>query len=428
MSSTSVQSHRPLVLSPGLHDPNDPNPASNSEDKKRGGFTDDAYIAEYVTEEYTTTAKDINKLKGVEQTLAAKYGLNTDPIDTVEVRDEAKVKAEDGSRESMTNFAQLHELYHLRMKYLKIKPPDPKLAPPPPIPSHCIDASKFWAVVIGIDGYPERLHGCVSDAAKMATFLRDGLRVPQNRIQYLVDSPQNHRSSGVNTYPSRANIMATLYGLIDNPDVHKDENLIIYFAGHGSFYSSEGGDIEVIEALCPIDRGSRDARGAPIQDICDREINTILSQISRTKGHKITVILDCCHAGGATRDASGGTPRIVTGIESTSLEEVLRIADEGLEARRFPGYKSIQSKEWIPDMGSHVVVAACGAFQTAMEVQGETEDATNGFFTMHLLAALRSGSVTDQTTYRTLLNQIPVSDTQTPVVAGRNVHSRLWYQ
>ncbi len=56
-----------------------------------------------------------------------------------------------------------------------------------------------------------------------------------------------------------------------------------------------------IETLCPIDRDTLDANGVLIPDISDRELNTLLTQISREKGHRITVILDCCHSGGVSR-------------------------------------------------------------------------------------------------------------------------------
>ncbi len=56
-----------------------------------------------------------------------------------------------------------------------------------------------------------------------------------------------------------------------------------------------------IEAMCPMDRGALDENCVPIPDIRDGEFNSILTQISRSKGHQITVILDCCHAGSITR-------------------------------------------------------------------------------------------------------------------------------
>ncbi|PBK65121.1 hypothetical protein ARMSODRAFT_978536 [Armillaria solidipes] len=44
-----------------------------------------------------------------------------------------------------------------------------------------VDSSRFWAVLIGINGYPYYpLHGCVSDAKSMEKYLIEDLGVPKN--------------------------------------------------------------------------------------------------------------------------------------------------------------------------------------------------------------------------------------------------------
>ncbi|SJL04774.1 uncharacterized protein ARMOST_08144 [Armillaria ostoyae] len=48
-------------------------------------------------------------------------------------------------------------------------------------------SSRFWAILICIDGYPYYpLHGCVSDARLMEKYLVENLGVPKNRIQLLL--------------------------------------------------------------------------------------------------------------------------------------------------------------------------------------------------------------------------------------------------
>ncbi|KAK0444585.1 caspase domain-containing protein [Desarmillaria tabescens] len=359
--------------------------------------------------------------------------MSSDPIDPVEVRERAREKAKGGDTNSCSDFDALHNLYHSRKEYAERMPRPPKLhAPLLPIQSLHVDASRFWAVIIGIDGYPShnKLLGCVSDAIKMGTFLYEDLGVPKDRIECLIDGTHTLEFCSKTYHPSRANILMTLFGLIDNPEIQKDENIIIYFAGHGAAYRAEGIDgVEAIEALCPIDRGSRDADGMLIADISDRQINTILTQISRAKGRRITLILDCCHAGSITRAPPGGRVRASRPLQDSdvSLQDMLVAADAELMSKHFPGYRSILSKEWFPDMDSHVALAACEAFQIAIEVKGQGKE-TGGYFTTHLLAALRSGCLTRETTYRGLLEFIPVSDRQTPVVAGTQMDALLWFQ
>ncbi|KAK0451917.1 hypothetical protein EV421DRAFT_1683741, partial [Armillaria borealis] len=178
----------------------------------------------------------------------------------------------------------------------------------------------IWAVLVGIDGYSTYpLRGCVGDALAVKQYLEEDLLVPKERIQSLLGRKTSHNTSftDVSSIPSRANILSLLLSLITNPNIEHGDPIIIFFAGHGSRYASsdrdddnvldfdeeleDGHPHKFIEAFCPIDRDTIDSSGIPIPDISDRELNTILSQISRTKGHRITVILDCCHAGGMTR-------------------------------------------------------------------------------------------------------------------------------
>ncbi|PBK63120.1 hypothetical protein ARMSODRAFT_846101, partial [Armillaria solidipes] len=178
----------------------------------------------------------------------------------------------------------------------------------------------IWAVLVGIDGYSSYpLRGCVADALAMKQYLVEDLLVPEDRVQSLLGS-MNHRDTSqtdVSSIPSRENILSVLLSLITNPDIERGDPIIIFFAGHGSRYAlsdydddedsdfdeelEDGRSHKFVEAVCPIDRNTLDSRGALIPDISDRELNIILSQISRTKGHRITFILDCCHAGGVTR-------------------------------------------------------------------------------------------------------------------------------
>ncbi|KAK0227333.1 caspase domain-containing protein, partial [Armillaria nabsnona] len=161
--------------------------------------------------------------------------------------------------------------------------------------AHRVDASRVWAVLIGINAYPSSsncslLHGCVNDVEKMEEFLTKDLGVPEGHIQCLLTV----------TTPTRKNIIDTLLGLSTNLQIRQGDNIIIYFAGHGSSYDLSGfykaDDISAvgsIEALCPVDRRTASATDLCIPDISDRELNIILAEISREKGNHITLILDC---------------------------------------------------------------------------------------------------------------------------------------
>ncbi|KAK0457620.1 peptidase C14, caspase domain-containing protein, partial [Armillaria novae-zelandiae] len=158
-----------------------------------------------------------------------------------------------------------------------------------------------WAVLIGIDGYPNPLRGCVADALVIEKYLTDVLHVPKDRIQYLLGKQLDDSSTLIphnNVPPTRANIVDTLLGLSKNTKINNGDSIIIFFSGHGSSYYY----LCPIEALCPIDRrGTPDGQDACVPDISDREINNILAYIYHRKDARITLVLDCCHAGGATK-------------------------------------------------------------------------------------------------------------------------------
>ncbi len=265
----------------------------------------------------------------------------------------------------------------------------------------------------------------------MKNFLTERLEVPEYRIQCLLGSQS---PSGDSLTPSRANIINVLYSLINNIEIAQGDNIIIYYAGHGSSYQCSTHSLAPdsvcrseacpIEALCPIDRDTKDASGKWIPDISDRELNPFFTEISRTKGHKITFIADCCHAGSVGRDLDPEAgERFMRVTCRSTVDDMLCAADGRL--KYFPCYKSVSSKNWLPDMGSHVVLAACREYQIARETYLGNE--CRGDFTRQLVRVLRSGDWRKETTYVGLTKLLNQSFSQTPVVVGDHKDECLWY-
>ncbi|SJL18547.1 uncharacterized protein ARMOST_22141 [Armillaria ostoyae] len=112
--------------------------------------------------------------------------------------------------------------------------------PLPPCPSHIVKSSQIHAVIVGINMYESYLlRGCVSDARLMEKYLTEDLGVPNNHIQLLLGS-EEHSSPDDPMNPSRANIHALL-SLATNAEIKDGDIIIIYFAGHGSSYSTPDG-------------------------------------------------------------------------------------------------------------------------------------------------------------------------------------------
>ncbi|PBL04302.1 hypothetical protein ARMGADRAFT_979706 [Armillaria gallica] len=331
----------------------------------------------------------------------------------------------------LSNLGMLRRLRHQYNRSQDNLPVKLEVRPSLPGSPYRVDGSRFYAVLIGIDEYASyQLHGCVSDVRLMEQYLTEDLCVPLNRIQLLLGSKE-HTSPGDSMNPSRANLIGALLSIIANPEILYGDNIVIFYSGHGSCYPFEGeGDaIEYIEALCPIDRDTIDGDGKRVPDISDREFNTILAQIAQVKGHCITVILDCCHSGSVSRGLPEPEARTSSPTRWAMPQDMLLAGDKKL--RGSPGYRSILSKDWYPDMNSHVILAACKDYQFAKATMVKGEDGTEGYigiFTDSLVRALRSGYCTRETTYVDLVHSLDQTSHQTPVVAGKRRDARVWYQ
>ncbi len=174
-----------------------------------------------------------------------------------------------------------------------------------------------------------------------------------------------------------------------------------------------------------MDRTSSSGTDDSIPDISDREINTILTEISRTKGSHITFNLDCCYSTGNTR----GPTNVQRGAVPLPPSQTKNMLEEAhIRLRDLPKYHSVFDGDWKPDVSSHVALAACKDYQTADEGPG-TDDRWSGVFTQALIEALKSDSFNEESTYADLICalKIPRKTKQTPVVSG-NASARLWYQ
>ncbi|KAK0183538.1 hypothetical protein F5146DRAFT_891256, partial [Armillaria mellea] len=171
------------------------------------------------------------------------------------------------------------------------------------------------AVLIGIDGYPNPLRGCVSDALMIEKYLTDVLSIPKDRIQHLLGKRSDDSSTRIshkNSLPTRANIIDTLLGLSENPKINNGDSIIIFFSGHGSSYHCPNCYSDIFQSHSTPDslaEGALAQECHPNRYISDREINNILAHIYHAKDARITIILDCCHAGGATKAPLNGFVR-----------------------------------------------------------------------------------------------------------------------
>ncbi|TFY76399.1 hypothetical protein EWM64_g7613 [Hericium alpestre] len=296
------------------------------------------------------------------------------------------------------------------------------------------DASRSWAVIIGIDAYErlDCLKGCVNDAILVHEFLTDSLKIPDDRITTLTTDQDRSPDS---QWPTRDNIIHALYNLRDNSNIKFNDDIIIYFSGHGTRYQTSalselGQQVDPIDALCPVDHG-------PVPGISDRELSRLIQEIRTAKGRNIVVILDACHSGGMARGSD--TPNTYLAARSVDypwegrdLERMLRAADQ--HPRR-KSTTNVFSPMWTSDSPPCIFMAACRSGERAWERRLGPHNRIHGVFTHTLVKALKMSVRAGRTTYAHLEANFAVllSHPQAPTglqhayFAG-DQSRRLWYQ
>ena len=152
-------------------------------------------------------------------------------------------------------------------------------------------AQSVYALLVGINDYEGRvnqLDGCIEDVVGFEAFLQGHVPCEQLRVQQLLDRE------------------ATRQGIIEGFRKHLGQAgpgdvAIYYFSGHGSTEPVE----EQFWHLEPTGQNQTmvcfDSRKIGIPDLADKEINDLIGEVA-ARGPHVLAILDCCHAGGATRD------------------------------------------------------------------------------------------------------------------------------
>ncbi|KAH9924781.1 uncharacterized protein B0H18DRAFT_1104924 [Fomitopsis serialis] len=257
---------------------------------------------------------------------------------------------------------------------------------------------RLFALVIGIDDYHPavgRLKGAVADADSVEDFLKQDLKVPQDQIKNLRDAQATRKS-----------ILEALIQLQGHPR-------------HGGLTATppgwEAGSTE-IQQLIPCDWNVMSGENQTlIHGIPDRTVAVLLNRLAEAKGDNITVIFVCCHSASGTRKAGSGlVSRSVTfppGYETpVDLDQDI--------LRRTPGAaRAVQIPKGFLSNGlrSHVLLAACGAWELAFE----DPKTSRGIFTEALLEAIRANGV-EKLSYHEVLYRIPPLSVQTPQCEGYN--------
>ncbi|MEV0039022.1 caspase family protein [Streptomyces sp. NPDC050804] len=209
-----------------------------------------------------------------------------------------------------------------------------------------------YALLVGIDDYPRHpLNGCVNDVEAAEHWLRRQTGfVPE--ILRLRDERATKAAvtEGIRHHLGRSG---------------PGDTALLWFSGHGSEETTDDPRSATGTCQALVCHDSLDEGGQPL--LQDTELGALLDEIAQDGTHVIAV-LDCCHSGGATREATA---------RGVAWRPWWRTADPGVSrSAGAPG----------PVPREHVLLAACRPQEKAHEAL--IDGLSRGYFSHALLLAL----------------------------------------
>ncbi|KAH8107997.1 hypothetical protein BXZ70DRAFT_884613 [Cristinia sonorae] len=273
-------------------------------------------------------------------------------------------------------------------------------------------ATRLFALIIGIDQYKSGniwdLETCVDDAHIIKRWLTHDLHVPRRQIALLT-----------NEFATQTSIEETFMAhLVNNSAIERGDAIVIYFAGHGSSIRAPRGWFEDgskdVEVLCPYDHEMRNTTGGRVGGISDRSLHAMIKDLSDAKGDNITLILDCSFSAPSSRVALRERRHSRWTPTSKATPDDLHT---GLWRNSLIGSQSQKPVRGFARIGydSHVVLAACGYGQSAIESKG------GGNLTRALIAAKDQHAI-HRKTYIDLIRDIEtiLGEDQRPICVGNH--------
>jgi Caspase domain len=262
----------------------------------------------------------------------------------------------------------------------------------------------FYALLIGIDFYfPHRLpegnyyknlRGCVRDINHVETYLKDTFNLTPDQIIKLTatasDNPDQPKEPP-ELLPTYENIVAKFKEL--TAKAQPQDRVYIHYSGHGgrakTIYETLKGFGALDEALVPTDIGQPNSHY-----LRDLEFAKLLEEMVE-KELAVTLVLDSCHSGGATREIEtedwnvrGGGFIDTTSRPTDSLVAPLQELAQNWQNLTANSRNITVVNGLLPEPKGYTLIAACRDHEFAFESIFEGTE-RNGALTYFLLKSLR---------------------------------------
>jgi Caspase domain len=254
----------------------------------------------------------------------------------------------------------------------------------------------LYALLVGVDAYRPplpKLSGGRNDVEAAARYLASRIPASELFTECLTDE------------------QATRQAVIDGFRGHlgragAGDTALFWFSGHGS----QAPVPPEFARLEPTGRMQTmlcvDSRHDGVPDLLDKELRILIAEVAGRGAH-VAVVLDCCHADGASRSAPA-KELLTLGVPALGVRWAARLesppAAEGLlpELRLLAASAGISTEgtQTSPAAPDHVSLAACHSNQVAFEAP-DAEHHYRGLFSAALLNQL--GRLGPGATYRELM-------------------------
>jgi hypothetical protein len=299
-----------------------------------------------------------------------------------------------------------------------------------------------WFVLIGVDYYMPgnsrtdkdgsplhypNLLGCVTDIGRLQKHIEETQNVDQSHIVTFTSSPNstdpNKPKEGMTKWPTYDNIVQQLRTVTST--AQPGDIVYIHYSGHGAqaktVYSELKGTHGLDEAIVPCDIhcGGRYLRDFKLAELLDAMVQRRLI---------VTVVLDSCYSGSASRGPPGEpVPRGIGKVDYTVLPSDKSDIPRELLASvgsRYRDTSRTPKESWLLEAEGYELLTACRLDEKANEVEDRDQDGIwHGALTHCLLESMSLGgaNLTHGMLHRRIRAEVQLDfPRQTPIFAGNS--------